>query len=78
MKNVRSEKIINGLKCCASMGFEGCKKCPYNESVPTIPHCTRLLLSETIELLEEQDTVISSLRVILNTLYGKEATEELK
>ena len=78
MKNTRSEKILNGLKCCASMSFEGCKKCPYNESVPTIPHCTHLLLSETIELLEKQDTLIGSLRLILNIYYGKEATEELK
>lgn len=77
MKNTRSEKTIKGLKCCANNGFDGCKQCPYNGSKP-YPYCTKLLLNETIELLEEQDLVISSLRVILNTLYGKEVTEELK
>lgn len=75
MKNNRLEKIIEGLKHCANSIDVDCKNCPYKA---LIPQCTSTLFNETIELLKEQDTQIGKIRLILNTHYGKQATEELK
>lgn len=74
MKNTRLEKIIEGLKRCAGSSFEDCEQCPYDRP----EECEPILLNEAIELLQEQDTQIGKLRLILNTHYGKEVTEELK
>lgn len=81
MKNTRLEKIIEGLKRCAGSSFEDCEQCPYsyqNNGTKPFPQCAPILFNEAIELLQEQDTQIGKLRVIINTHYGKEATEELK
>lgn len=77
MKNNSLEKINKGLKCCATQSLEGCRQCPYNKSKP-LPQCRQLLLTDTIELLEEDEILLGKQRGILNALYGKEAMEELK
>lgn len=77
MKNIRLEKIIEGLKRCASNSFEDCEQCPYsyqNNATKPFPQCASLLLIDTITLLTEQDTQLGAMRLILNTHYGKEAT----
>ena len=81
MKNTRFENIIEGLKRCASNGFEECEQCPYsykNNGTKPFPQCATLLLIDTITLLMEQKRQLALMRLILNANYDKEVMEELK
>lgn len=77
MKITRLKIITEGLKRCANSTFYDCAQCPYQGTKP-FPQCASLLFNEAIEVLNQQDEQIRKFRLTFNTIYGKEATEELK
>lgn len=51
------EKVLKGLKCCAAMSGDECRKCPYVDECrdTDTPYGTSHLASDALTLLKDQE-----------------------
>lgn len=65
----KREKVIDGLKCCAAMSGDECKKCPYSKECldKDLPYGMPHLAADALALLKEQKPrVMTSEEVVGN------------
>ena len=56
------EKVMNGLECCAQMGGEACRQCPYKSECEEGGGGSLRLCADAIALLKEQEAIIEQYR----------------